>query len=150
MNVDQVVYQEPRAPDTILLKGGSLMRFGTVMAIKAIVCLVFGFLLVVVPGALLSFLGITVGPGGIFIARLYGASLFGNLMLSWYGRNVAESNARQTIALDLFVYDAIGFVVALLAQLSGLMNPLGWFIVVVYLFFTLGFGYHLVVKPRAS
>ena len=126
------------------------MKFGTVMVIKAVVCLVFGFLLVVVPGALLSFLGITVGPGGIFIARLYGASLFGNLMLSWYGRNVAETKARGAIALDLFVYDAIGFVVALLAQLSGLMNPLGWFIVLVYLFFTLGFGCQLVVKPKIS
>jgi hypothetical protein len=126
------------------------MKFGTVMVIKAVVCLVFGLLLVVVPGALLSFLGITVGPGGIFIARLYGASLFGNLMLSWYGRNLAETSARRTIALDLFVYDAIGFVVALLAQLSSLMNPLGWFIVLVYLFFTLGYGYQLVVKPKVS
>jgi hypothetical protein len=120
------------------------------MVIKAIVCLVFGFLLVVVPGVLLSILGITIDPGGVFIARLYGASLFGNLMLSWYARNVAESIARRVIALDLFVYDTIGFVVALLAQLSGLMNALGWFIVVVYLFFTLGFGYPLVVKPRVS
>jgi hypothetical protein len=120
------------------------------MVIKAIVCLVFGFLLVVVPGVLLSILGITIDPGGVFIARLYGASLFGNFMLSWYARNVAESIARRVIALDLFVYDTIGFVVALLAQLSGLMNALGWFIVVVYLFFTLGFGYPLVVKPRVS
>jgi len=126
------------------------MKFSTVMVIKAIVCLVFGFLLVVVPGVLLSILGITIDPGGVFIARLYGASLFGNLMLSWYARNVAESIARRVIALDLFVYDTIGFVVALLAQLSGLMNALGWFIVVVYLFFTLGFGYPLVVKPRVS
>ena len=52
------------------------MKFSTVMVIKAIVCLVFGLLLVLVPGTLLSILGITVGPGGIFIARLYGASLF--------------------------------------------------------------------------
>jgi hypothetical protein len=126
------------------------MKFSTVMVIKAIVCLVFGFLLVLVPGTLLSILGITVGPGGIFIARLYGASLFGNLMLSWFARNAAESSARRAIILDLFVYDAIGFVVALAAQLCALMNPLGWFIVVVYLFFTLGFGYCLAVKPKAS
>ena len=126
------------------------MKFSTVMVIKAIVCLFFGFLLVLVPGTLLSVLGITAGPGGIFVARLYGASLFGNLMLSWFARNAAESSARRAITLDLFVYDAIGFVVALVAQLCALMNPLGWFIVVVYLFFTLGFGYCLAVKPKAS
>jgi len=126
------------------------MKFSAVMVIKAVVCLVFGFLLVLVPGTLLSLLGVTVGAGGIFVARLYGASLFGNLMLSWFARNAAESNARRAIILDLFIYDAIGFVVALLSQLSGVMNPLGWSIVVVYLFFTLGFGYHLIQKPSVS
>ena len=126
------------------------MKFSTVMVIKAIVCLIFGFLLVFVPGALLSLLGITTGSGGLFIARLYGASLFGNLMLSWFARKEAQSGARRAIILDLFVYDTIGFVAALTAQLSGLMNPLGWFIVVVYLFFTLGFGYPMMAKTRAS
>lgn len=126
------------------------MKFSAVMVIKAVVCLVFGFLLVLVPGTLLSFLGVTVGAGGVFVARLYGASLFGNLMLSWFARNAAESDTRRAIILDLFIYDAIGFVVALLARLTCVMNPLGWFIVVVYLFFTLGFGYHLIQKPSVS
>ena len=126
------------------------MKFSMVMVIKAIVCLVFGILLLFVHRTLLSLLGITAGPGGIFMAQVYGASLFGNLMLSWFARKEAESNARRAIILDLFVYDAIGFVVALIAQLSALMNALGWFIVIVYLFFTLGFGYPLLVKQRAS
>jgi hypothetical protein len=126
------------------------MKFKTLMVIKAVVCLVFGIPLVVLPGALLSFLGTTIGPGGTFTAREYGAALFGNLMLTWHARNAGESDARSAIILALFVYDAIGFVVSLLAQLSGVLNPLGWFIVVVYLFFTLGFGYFLIVKPSVS
>lgn len=126
------------------------MKLSNLMVIKAIVCLVFGILLVLVPGLLLSLYGVTLGPGGIFMARLYGASLVGNLMLSWFARNAVDSEARQAIVLDLFVYDAIGLVVALLAQLSGLMNPLGWSIVVIYLFLTLGFGYFQIAKPSAS
>jgi len=126
------------------------MKLSNLMVIKAIVCLVFGILLVLVPAILLSLYGVTLGPGGIFMARLYGASLVGNLMLSWFARNAVDSEARQAIVLDLFVYDAIGFVVALLAQLSGLMNPLGWSIVVIYLFLTLGFGYFQIAKPSAS
>lgn len=126
------------------------MKLSNLMVIKAIVCLVFGILLVLVPAILLSLYGVTLGPGGIFMARLYGASLVGNLMLSWFARNAVDSEARQAIVLDLFVYDAIGFVVALLAELSGLMNPLGWSIVVIYLFLTLGFGYFQIAKPSAS
>jgi hypothetical protein len=30
--------------------------------------------------------------------------------------------------------------------LLGVLNPLGWFIVAIYLFFTLGFGYLLTTK----
>jgi len=126
------------------------MRFSTVMVIKAIVCLVFGFLLVLVPGTLLSVLGITAGPGGIFVARLYGASLFGNLMLTWFARKAEESATRHAIVLDLFVYDAVGFVVALIAVLTGVMGPLGWLIVALYLLLTIGFGTFLKAKPSTA
>jgi hypothetical protein len=44
----------------------------------------------------------------------------------------------------LFVYDAIGFVVPLLIQLSGGLNVLRWFNVAVYLFFTVSCGYQLL------
>jgi len=122
------------------------MTYKSIMVIKAAVCLVFGIILVSIPGALVSFLGAQLTPGGAFTSREYAASLFGNLMLTWFARNAAHSDARRAIILALFVYDAIGFVVSLLTVLSGILNPLGWFIVAVYLFFTLAFGYLLTTK----
>jgi len=127
-------------------RGGILMKFKHLMTIKAVICLFFGVLLVVLPEELLSILGITVGVGGIFMARLYGASLIGNLMLTWFGRNAEESATKRAIILDLFAYDAVGLVVAFIAQIGGLMNPLGWFIVFIYFFLTIGFGYFLMAK----
>jgi hypothetical protein len=53
------------------------------------------------------------------------------------------------IILALFVYDAIGFIVILIASIGGLLNALGWLVAVIYLFFTLGFGYFLMKKPAA-
>ena len=126
-----------------------MIKFSTVMVIKAAVCLAFGVLLLAVPDALLSLLGVTTNAGGIFMAREYGAALIGNLLLTWFARNAGPSITLRAITLALFVYDLIGFVVALVATLSGVMNALGWFIVVVYLFFTLGFGYYWVKKSEA-
>jgi hypothetical protein len=126
------------------------MSYKSIMVIKAAVCLVFGVILISVPGALLSFLGAALSPGGTFTAREYAAALFGNLMLTWFARNAADSDARRAIILALFVYDAIGFVVSLSCVLSGVLNPLGWFVVAVYLFFTVGFGYLLMMKPRVA
>ena len=42
------------------------------------------------------------------------------------------------ILLDLLVYDAIGVIITLLVVLSGVLNLLGWGIVLVYLFFAAG------------
>lgn len=123
------------------------MKFKNLMVIKALVCLAFGILLLIIPDKLLSLFGATLGDGGIFTAREYGAALFGNLFLCWFAKDAAESDARKAIILALFVYDLIGFVVTVITVISGVLNPLGWLIVFVYLFFTLGFGYFLVKPP---
>ena len=51
--------------------------------------------------------------------------------------------------LAYFLGIAIGFVVALLGQLSGMMNPLGWSTVAIYLLLALGYGDFQFVKPSA-
>ncbi len=125
------------------------MKFKTVMIIKAIVCLGFGPLLLFVPGWLLNLLGSSFGPGAALTAREYGAALIGNLLLTWLARNAEESSAKNAIIWNLFVYDAIALVAILIIQLSGGLNLLGWGIVAVYLFFTLGFGYLLLPQRKS-
>ena len=125
------------------------MKFKTLMIIKAIVCLGFGPLLLLVPGRLLNILGTSFGPGAALTAREYGAALIGNLLLTWLARNAKDSIVRRAIIWNLFVYDAIGFVVTLTIQLSGGLNVLGWVIVAVYLFFTVGFGYLLLPQRKS-
>ncbi|MDP2366022.1 MAG: hypothetical protein Q8M94_19900, partial [Ignavibacteria bacterium] len=94
-----------------------------------------------------SVLGATLSDGGMFTAREYGAALFGNLLLCWFAKNAGESDARKAIIIALFIYDLIGFVVTTITVIAGVLNPLGWFVVFVYLFFTVGFGYFLVKPP---
>lgn len=119
------------------------------MIIKAIVCLAFGPILLFFPQTLLPLLGMTYGTGAALTAREYGATLFGNLMLTWFARHAEDSPVRKAIILDLFVYDAIALVVTLVIQLTGGLNWLGWGIVAVYLFFTIAFGCFLFRKKQA-
>lgn len=124
------------------------MKFNVLMLIKAAVCLVLGSLILVVPDFVYSIFGTTLGPGGVFAAREYGASLFGNLMVAWFARNAVESVARRALILGLCVYDALGFVVTLIAQLNGTLNALGWLVVALYLFFAVGFGFFYFRSPK--
>jgi hypothetical protein len=126
------------------------MKLKTLMIIKAVVCLSFGFLFLVFPGQLYTLLGASLGKAGLFAAREYGAALIGSLLLTWYARDAGESRARRAIILDLFIYDAVGVIITLYAMLSGLFNWLGWGVLFVYLFFTIGYGYFWFLKPEKS
>lgn len=126
------------------------MSFSNLMVLKAVVCLVFGILLIAIPDTLLSIFGALLGAGGMFTAREYGAALFGNMFLTWYARNAEESEARRAIILALFVYDLIGFIVTIITVFLGILNLLGLFIAFVYLFFTFGYGYFMVKPPETK
>jgi hypothetical protein len=123
------------------------MTFRTLLVIKAVVCLVFGLFLLLAPVVLLNLLGTALNDGGTFTAREYGAALIGTLLLTWFARNVTAADARGAILLDLFIYDLIGMIVTSSVVISGVLNMLGWSIVVVYLFFTVGSGY-LLLKEK--
>ena len=126
------------------------MKFKDLMVIKAIVCLAFGILLLAVPDKLLSIFGAALTAGGMFTAREYASSLFGNLFICWFAKDAVESDGRRAIILGLFVYDLIAFIMTAITVVSGVLNPLGWSIVFIYLFFTVGFGYFLVNPPKVK
>jgi hypothetical protein len=62
-------------------------------------------------------------------------------VLTWSVRNAPDSEARRAILLALLVGDAVGFIVALIGQLGGVVNALGWLTVVIYLLLAIGFAY---------
>ncbi len=124
------------------------MKFQTMMVIKAVVCLVFGVPIILVPGFMYSIFGMSLDPSSTVVARQYGAALIGLVLLTWFGRNVSETATRWAITLALFVYDALGFIVWLMAALAGAVNALGWSIVLLYLLLAIGFGYFLVKQPQ--
>jgi hypothetical protein len=120
------------------------MTFRTLLVIKAAVCLVFGACLLLAPASLLGLLGASLSGAGLFTAREYGAAMIGTLLLGWFAKDVQARDARGAILLDLLVYDGIGVIVTLAVVLTGVLNALGWGIVVVYGFFTAGSGYLLI------
>lgn len=126
------------------------MSFKTLLLIKAVVCLSFGILLVFFPSFLLEVLGASLIPAGIFLGREYGANMLGTLTLMWFAKDLGDSRARNPILLYLLVYDAIGFVVTTINTATGVLNSLGWGIVAVYLFISLGSAYLLLSKRGAT
>lgn len=126
------------------------MKLSNLMVVTAVVAILFGIAFVLAAGPLISLYGGTLTPAGTVVAQLFGAALIGYAVVNWFARNAKETEALRAIVLANFVADAIGFVVALLGQLSGAANALGWSTVAIYLLLALGFGYFQFMKPGAS
>jgi len=127
------------------------MKLSYWMAAKAVVEVVFGIGFVLMPTTLGGLYGMNLTPSGVLMAQLFGtAFIFGSIVL-WFARNASRSDAAlQAIVLAVVISNTIGFIVTLLATLSGVWNVLGWLPVGLYLVFGLGFAYFQFIKPTAS
>jgi hypothetical protein len=120
------------------------------MVINTIIAGIFGISFIVIPWQVLSLYGVEPNPQLNYVGQLFGAALFTFALLTWSARKAGDSDARKAIVMALFIGDGIGFIIALLAQLGGVVNALGWSTVVIYLFLALGFGYFQVTKTKSE
>ena len=125
------------------------MKFSTFMVIYALVSAVFGLGFVLMPGQILPIYGVEPDAALRLIGQFFGAALLSLALLSWLARNLSDSESRRAIVLALLVGEAIGFIFALIGQFNGILNVLGWSVVVVYLIFTLGLAYFQFSKPAS-
>ena len=126
------------------------MNLRTLMVINTVIAGVFGIAFVLIPWQVLSLYGVQPNPAINYIGELFGAALIAFAVLTWTARNAAESDARTAIVRALFIGDAVGFILALIAQLGAVVNDLGWSTVIIYLFFAVGFGYFHFTKPSTE
>lgn len=125
------------------------MKISTFLVIKAVVCFIFAIGYLLLPVTVGSMYGINLDLDGILMSRFFAALLVGIGLILWLLKD-AEWNLLKVITLSLFVADTLGFVIALVAQLSGVMNGLGWIIVIIWLLLAAGLGYLRFVKQGNS
>jgi hypothetical protein len=119
------------------------MTYKNMLTFASVVAFIFGLSFALMPAQLVSFYNVTLNEGGIFISQLLGAAFLGFGVLNWSARSFGEGEATQTVLTANLVADAVGFIFALIGQLSGATgaNALGWSTVLIYLILTAGFAY---------
>ena len=124
------------------------MKLGTFISIHSILLFLFGLGFLLVPAWMLSVYGTSTNSTGLLTARVFG---IGNIQLSiimWTSRNAVGSKVLKTLVLLLFLGNALTFMLALEAQISGGFNALGWTNVALYLLFAFGYGYFQFIFKR--
>ena len=125
------------------------MKFSTFMVTYAIVSAAFGLGFVFMPGQILPMYGVEPNAVLNLVGQFLGAALVSLALLTWLVRNLNASETRRAIILALLVGETIGFVLALIGQLNGIFNVMGWSVVAVYLLFDLGLAYFQFSKPAS-
>ncbi len=93
------------------------MRLRHLFTINIFFAAFFGVTCTLVPAWVLGLYDLASSNAAIWMTRLVGGSILCFATLFWFGRGLANSNARRAIALALFVNDSVGTMASLEVQL---------------------------------
>ena len=115
-----------------------------------IVEVIFGIGFLFVPDIMMGPMGVTLDETSTTFARLFGSLIISIPVLLFFARKSASSEFKRGVVYCIFTYLLASTIILLLTQLKGLMNPMGWGIVVLHFVFMLWFGYYLINQGRTA
>jgi hypothetical protein len=109
---------------------------------------IFGIGFLVVPGIMMGPMGVTLDDTSTTFARLFGTLIISIPVLLFFVRKSTSTEFRRGVVYCIFTYLLLSTILLLITQLKGLMNPLGWGIVILHFVFMLWFGYYLINQEK--
>lgn len=126
------------------------MTLKSLFQVNAVVSMLYGISLLLVPGPFMAMYAVNLDAGGMGLAQLFGAALAGFGLLTWFARDAEPSTARHAIVTALCWSDVLGGVVCALGVLRGAFGPMAWSAVVVYAVLAGGYAYFLYGRAGAA
>lgn len=110
---------------------------------------IFGLGFLFAPGLLMDPMGVTLDETSTTFARLLGTLILSIPVLLFFALKSSGTEFKRGVVYSVFVYLLLSTVLLFITQLKGLMNNMGWGIVIIHLVFMIWFGYYLI-KLRES
>ena len=119
------------------------MNYRNVVTASAAVSILYALLILIFQGNIVRLYSVELTPAGVYVAQLYGSTLLGFGLLTWFARGFTDESAQKAVLTASLVTTTLGAIFSILAQLGGVpgANALGWTTVVLYLIFALAFAY---------
>ena len=110
---------------------------------------IFGIGFLFAPDLLMGPMGVTLDETSTTFARLLGTLILSIPVLLFFARKSSGTEFKRGVIYSIFIYLLLSTILLLITQLKGLMNNMGWGIVILHLVFMIWFGYYLI-KPGES
>ena len=114
----------------------------TLFLVYLIVEVLFGIGFLVAPGQLMAPMGVTLDETATTFARLLGTLILSIPVLLFFARKSSSSEFKAGVVYSVFVYLLLSTILLLNTQLKGLMNSMGWGIVILHFVFMIWFAYY--------
>jgi hypothetical protein len=105
---------------------------------------IFGIGFLFAPALLMGPMGVTLDETSATFARLLGTLILSIPVLLFFARKSAGAEFKRGVVYSVFIYLLLSTILLLVTQLNGLMNAMGWGIVILHLAFMIWFGYYLI------
>ena len=109
---------------------------------------IFGIGFLFAPGLLMGPMGVTLDETSTTFARLLGTLIISIPVLFFFAIKSSSTEFKRGVIYSVFVYLLLSTVLLLITQLNGLMNAMGWGIVILHLAFMIWFGYYLINQRK--
>jgi hypothetical protein len=116
----------------------------TLLLVYMIVEAIFGIGFLLAPGLLMGPMGVTLDETSTTFARLFGTLIISIPVLLFFTRRSAGTGFKKGVVYAAFTYLFLSTILLLITQLNGLMNGLGWGIVILHFVFMIWFGYYVL------
>jgi len=126
------------------------MKLQPLLVFTAIVSLLYGLGLLLVPDQLFSFYDVSQDPASTLMGRFFGVALLGLGLIAWLARGIDEAATRRAVVPSFLISALAGVIVSGHAVYAGLMNSYGWSVVIIYVLLVVGFAYFQFTKPKAA
>lgn len=116
------------------------MKTKTLFIVDALVLLLFGLGFLFMPAALISMYGAILQPPGVAMGRFFGASMLAIAWMMYQSKDEEQSAAVDGLMQGNILVWILAAAIALLGQIQGTFNFLGWSTIALGVFFAAWFG----------
>jgi hypothetical protein len=120
----------------------------TLFLVYLIVEAIFGIGFLFVPDLVMAPMGVTLDETSTTMARMFGSLLISIPVLVFFARKSSSTEFKRGVMYCAFIYLLASTIILLITQINGLMNSMGWSIVILHLVFMLLFGYYLLMPGK--
>jgi len=115
---------------------------------NAIIAVIVGILLIIIPSTIVRFFGMTPDQGMDLDGQLYGSELILMGLVAWFARDITELKYQRRIFSAFTIANLISLIISVIGVTTRTFDSIGWIAVAAYLILTAVYGAGWLSQPR--